>query len=99
MKYGLFGKFVAQSGKRDELLEILLQAAELLKKNEKCFLYTVGKNDNPNEVLVYEVWENKEAHDVSLEPENIRTLIMTAKPFIADMPAGVEFQALGGKGL
>ncbi len=99
MKYGLFGKFVTQSGKRDDLIEILLQAAQLLQQNEKCLSYIVGKSDNPNEVWVSEVWESKEAHDASLEPENIRELIITARPLIAEMPAGTEFQALGGKGL
>ncbi len=99
MKYGLFGKFVAQSGKRDELIVILLQAAELLQQNKECLSYIVGRADNPNDVWVSELWENKEAHDASLEPEDIRELIMTARPLIAEMPDGTEFQALGGKGL
>lgn len=98
MKYGLFGKFVAQSGKRDELIVILLQAAELLQQNKECLSYIVGRADNPNDVWVSELWENKEAHDASLEPEDIRKLIMAARPLIAEMPTGTEYQALGGKG-
>lgn len=99
MKYGLFGKFIAVDGKRDELIAILLQAAELLQQNGDCHTYIVGTSDNPNDVWVSELWENKEAHDAALEPEDIRELIMTARPLMADMPAGTEFQALGGKGL
>jgi quinol monooxygenase YgiN len=98
MKYGLFGKFVAEDGKRDELIAILLQAAELLRQNEECASYIVGKTDSPNDVWVSELWESKEAHDASLEPENIRELIMAARPLIAEMPNGIELQALGGKG-
>ena len=33
MPYGLFGKFVAQPGKRDELVQGLLRAAELLERD------------------------------------------------------------------
>ncbi len=99
MKYGLFGKIVALDGKRDRLVEILLHAAELLKQNEKCLFYIVGKSDNPNDIWVSELWEDKEAHDASLEPKDISELIMTARPLIADMPAGTEFQVLGGKGI
>ena len=97
MKYGLFGKFVAVDGRRDELIEILLKAAELLQKNDDCISYIVGKSDEPNEVWISELWESKDAHDRSLEPDDIRSLVMTARPLIADMPAGTEFQAIGGK--
>jgi len=99
MKYGLFGKLVVQNDKRDELIAILLNAAELWQKNEECLSYIIGITDNPNDVWVSELWESKEAHDTSLEPEDIRELIMTARPLIYEMPAGTELQALGGKGL
>ena len=99
MKYGLFGKFIAKENYRDELVDILLKAAELLQKNEQCLSYIVGTSDDPSEVWVSELWESKEAHDMSLEPEDIRNLVMTARPLIVDMPAGTEFKAVGGKGL
>ena len=99
MKYGLFGKFDAQDGKRDQLIDILLQAAELLQRNNECIEYIVGKSSKPNEVWISELWTSKEAHDSSLEPEDIRTLIMSARPYIADMPEGTEYYSLGGKGI
>lgn len=97
--YGLFGKFIAVEGGRDNLVNILLEASELLKENVGCIHYLVGKSKAENEVWVSEVWNSKEAHDNSLNPENIRNLIMTARPFIKEMPDGIEYEVMGGKGL
>jgi quinol monooxygenase YgiN len=99
MKYGLFGKFIAIEGKRGELADILVNASELLKENADCIHYVVGKTADQNDVWVSEVWNSKEAHDSSLEPENIRNLIMTARPLIKGMPEGTELEIIGGKGL
>jgi len=99
MRYGLFGKFIAIEGKRDELADILVEASELLKANTDCIHYVVGKTMDQNDVWVSEVWNSKEAHDSSLEPENIRNLIMTARPLIREMPEGKELEIIGGKGL
>lgn len=99
MKYGLFGKFVAVNGKSKELADILIQASELLKENEDCLHYVVGLTTDTDDVWVSEVWNSKEAHDSSLEPENIRNLIIKARPLIKEMPGGTEYEVLGGKGL
>jgi quinol monooxygenase YgiN len=99
MKYGLFGKFTAHPGKRDELLSILLKAADLLKNNNDCIHYLVGTSESPNDVWVIETWKNKEAHDKSLEPEEIRALIQQAMPLIASMSDQTELSTHGGKGI
>ena len=97
--YGLFGKFIAVEGERDNLASILLEASNMLKENTDCIHYVVGKSKDGNDVWVSEVWNTKEAHDNSLNPENIRSLIMTARPLIHEMPEGTEYDVLGGKGL
>jgi quinol monooxygenase YgiN len=99
VKYGLFGKFVAHPGKQNELVAILLKAAELLKKNSDCFQYLVSTTDIPGEVWVVEAWVNKKAHDKSLEPQNIKELIQEALPLIASMPDQQELSIHGGKGI
>ena len=97
--YGLFGKFIAVEGERDNLASILLEASDLLRENADCVHYVVGKSENENDVWISEVWNSKEAHDDSLNPENIRNLIMSARPLIKGMPEGTEYDVLGGKGL
>lgn len=61
--------------------------------------YIVGKSENSSDVWVSKVWNSKEAYDSSLEPENIRNLIMTTRLLIADMPEGAEYEVIDGKGL
>ncbi len=99
MKYGVFGKFVAKDGMRDELVSILLQASEELKKNDNCYHYVVGISAEPNDVWVSEVWSDKAAHDSSLEPEETRALIQKAMPLIASMESQTETEICGGKGI
>lgn len=99
MAYGLVGKFSAQPGRRDELLEHLLRAAELLEANPSCLHYLVSTSEEPDAVWVSEVWTDKDAHAASLEPEEIRALIQRARPLIAGISDRTELQVHGGKGL
>lgn len=100
MSYGLFGSFIAKKGKRDELLQILLDASEALQQNDNCIHYIVSTASDPDAVWVYETWANKEAHEKSLTPENIRLLIQKAMPLIERVGEdSVELYTVGGKGM
>ena len=99
MRYGLVGKFTAQPGRRDELVAILLQAAEALGSNEDCLHYLVNTTEETDAIWVTEVWTDKAAHDASLEPAEVRALITQAMPLIASMSDRLEMQVVGGKGL
>ena len=99
MKYSLFGNFLAHDGNRDELLEILLKASELLKKNPDCIHYIVSTSSDQNLVWVYETWANKEAHDKALEPEELRSLIKKAMPLIKKMAEQTQLTVAGGVGV
>lgn len=97
--YGLSGTITAQPGKRDELVAILLKAADLLQQNKDCILYVVATDDSADTIWITEAWRSKAGHDASLEPTTIRTLVMSARPFIKNMSQGTETTVLGGKGL
>jgi quinol monooxygenase YgiN len=99
MTYGLFGKFSAQLGRRDDLVGYLLQAAELLERTPDCLHYIVSTSDEPEAVWVCEVWTDEAAHDASLEPEDIQALIQEAQPLIAGMSEQRQLTVHGGKGL
>ena len=99
MTYGLFGKFSAQPGRRDDLVKYLLQAAELLERNPDCIHYIVSTSDETDAVWVSEVWTSEAAHDASLEPEDIRSLVQQARPLIAGMSDQTSLTVRGGKGL
>lgn len=97
--YGLFGKFTAVNGKRDQLADILLEAADLLQTNADCIQYIVSTSDDTDSVWVSEAWTSKTAHDASLAPADIKALIQKAMPLIADMSDQTGLRILGGKGI
>jgi len=98
--YGFIGKFRAQPGRRDELLAILLAAAEALRGNKDCLLYLLNTSAaEPDAVWSNEVWTSKAAHDAALEPEDVKAVIRQAMPLIAGAPEATELTVAGGKGL
>ncbi|MCB8985257.1 MAG: antibiotic biosynthesis monooxygenase [Ardenticatenaceae bacterium] len=94
------GKLIAHSGKRDELAAVLLRAAEVVGQLPGCRLYAVSAAlDDDTTIWVMEVWDDKAAHDASLEEEGVRTLIAAARPLLGGPPDGAELHILGGHGL
>ncbi|WP_345036633.1 putative quinol monooxygenase [Georgenia daeguensis] len=99
MTYGLFGKFTAQVGRRDELVAMLRRAADALGDDPGCLHYVVATSDEPDAIWVWEAWTDKAAHDASLEPPEVRELITSAMPLIAAISDQKELAVVGGKGL
>jgi quinol monooxygenase YgiN len=99
-KYGLFGKLKAKTGKANELVSILLHAANLVSTAKGCHLYFVSKDTQNGDLnWVTEVWDSKEDHDNSLKTEGVRELISKAMPLIDGQPEqGVVLEVIGGKG-
>lgn len=96
--YAVNGKLVAQKDKGNELLDYLLVAAKEMEKVENCFCYIVGMNkDELDSVYVYEVWENKQAHQDSLKLHAVKQLITQAMPIIKDMESFPSLEIYGGK--
>ncbi|RDU37185.1 antibiotic biosynthesis monooxygenase [Neobacillus piezotolerans] len=99
-KFSLFGKFTVREGERDTMVDILLEAAESMKKLEECEIYLVNISESePNCVYVYEVWSDENAHQESLKLEATQTLISRAKPLITGMERIITLITKGGKGI
>ncbi|NHF58523.1 antibiotic biosynthesis monooxygenase [Flavobacteriaceae bacterium TP-CH-4] len=99
--YGLHGKLTAKEGKGQELSSILLEAAKLMESAKGCRLYAVGVDKTyPNEVWVTEIWDNKQAHDNSLNVLGVKELIGKAIPILKGSPQkGKELEVIGGLGI
>jgi quinol monooxygenase YgiN len=99
-RYGLMGKFTAQPGRRDELLDVLRQGAALMGDAPVgCLLYLISTApDDADALWVTEVWTSKEAHDASLSIEGVREIIGRAMPLIAGMSDRIEFIPVAGIG-
>lgn len=95
--YGLIGKFTAKTGKRDELIDILIDASADLPGN---ILYFVSKDDNDkNGIWITEVWESREVHQSSIQLPVVRDAIEKGKPLIASFDQRSEITPVGGRGL
>jgi quinol monooxygenase YgiN len=99
MTYGLVGSLTTTPGRRDDLVALLLRAAELLEDNAGCLQYLVGTGDDPDTVWVSELWTDRAAHDSSLEPEAVQVVIAEARPLIAGMAEPTQLDVRGGKGM
>lgn len=97
-KFTMYGKLTALPGKRDELVAILLEAAQQLEANEGCYLYIVNISDeDADSIWVTELWKDAEAHAASLTDESALTLLQRGRPLIAGV-SPIRLKALGGKG-
>jgi len=99
-KFGMFGKITTVDGKRDDLVAILLEAAEAMNALNECEVYIVSvKDEQPNAVWVTEIWQDELAHQASLKIDAIKTLIQRGRPLILGMETIETFVPRGGKGL
>jgi quinol monooxygenase YgiN len=98
--YAMTGKLAAQSGKRAELVEILLRASNIAAQLRGCHAYIVNE-DVADEtcIWVFEMWDDKDAHDASLKDEQVRSLIAEANPLMSGAPNGAELRVVGGHGI
>lgn len=94
------GKIEAQMGKRTQLVEILLRASGVVAQSTGCHIYIVTEDvTDETSIWVFEIWDNKEAHDMSLKDERVRSLIAEAMPLISGSPSGAELRVVGGHGI
>lgn len=97
-KYGVQGKLTAQPGHGEELLALLLQAAQGMEAVEGCDCYIVGADPKePDSVWVWEVWQDEAAHQASLEMPVFQQLIAQARPILAGMENQPDLVVMGGK--
>jgi quinol monooxygenase YgiN len=99
-RFGLHGKLTALPGQRDALVEILLEAAELVGTAPGCEIYFVSTSQTePDAIWVTEVWGSEADHAASLSLPGVKELIVRAKPLIASMSDSARTIPIGGKGL
>lgn len=98
--YAMTGKLTAQPGQRAALVDILKRAAELVGGLPGCRMYIVCEDaSNDTAVHVFEMWDDKEAHDASLTDARVRALIAEARPLMDGAPGGTELRVAGGHGI
>lgn len=95
--YGLIGKMTAETGQRDALAAILLDATGAMPG---CLSYVIAADPaDPDALWITEVWDNAASHKASLGLAAVQAAIARAKPLIAGFSDRVETIPLGGHGL
>lgn len=98
-KFGTYVKFTTKPGMRDDLADILLEAAAAAQSDPDCELYIVNVTDaEPDTLWVTEIWSSEEAQQAALALEETKASIRRAMPLIAGAES-VKLRPLGGKGL
>jgi quinol monooxygenase YgiN len=99
-RYGLVNKITVKPGKRDEVINIMLEAGKPFDENTACILYLVYRDvANPNVIWVEDVWTNKDDHAAAMSNPAMRSFIAQTMPLLEGMPEQIEIEPAGGKGL
>lgn len=95
--YGLIGKLVAVTGKREALITILLAGAAGMPG---CLSYVVARDPaDADAIWITEVWESQEQHRASLTLPTVQAAIARGRPLIAAFGSSTVTEPVGGHGL
>jgi quinol monooxygenase YgiN len=99
MTYGRIGSMKTTPGHRDDVVAILLGAADGLR-GAGCDLYLVGASDaDDTTIWVTEVWQSREHHNASLQLPETRAAIGMAMPMLTGEFTSHELTIAGGLGV
>ncbi len=95
--YGLIGKMRALPGKRDDLIDLLLDTTGALPG---CLSYLIARDPaDTTAIWITEVWTDRESHKASLSIPQVQEAIARARPMIAGFEFQIETEPAGGFGL
>lgn len=95
--YGLIGKMLATPGKREALIEILLEGQADMPG---CLSYIVARDaEDDDAIWVTEVWESQASHEASLSLPTVQQAIERGRPLIAGFGERFQTEPVGGQGL
>ncbi len=95
--FGLIGKMLAATGKREELIALLLQGTTEMPG---CLSYVVACDSTDDAAIwITEVWIDKASHDASLSLPSVKKTIAAGRPMIAGFSSSTVTTPIGGVGL
>jgi quinol monooxygenase YgiN len=96
--YGLISRITAQSGRRDELVKILL--AGMANSVAGCLNYIIAIDPSEaNSIWVTEVWQSRQAHAAALSMPAVKEAVSEGRPLIASFLRIAETAPVGGLNL
>jgi quinol monooxygenase YgiN len=98
MNYVLINKMTTKPGKRQAVIDILIEAGKPFDGNSSCLMYLVSTaKDDPNAIWVQDIWTNKPDHETAMQADEMSGYIKTAMPMLEGMPEQYEVEPAGGK--
>ena len=95
--YGLIGKILVVPGKREALIDILLEGVAGMPG---CLSYIVAKDlADADAIWVTEVWDSQANHQASLGLPSVQEAIRRGRPLIVGFSERFETHPVGGQGL
>ena len=95
--HGLIGKMNAVSGRREELIAILLEGVAGMPG---CLSYVVARDPaDADAIWITEVWDSQASHEASLSVPSVQQAIARGKPLIAGFGDRFVTEPVGGHGL
>lgn len=99
MAYGYIGSMKTKSGRRDDVISVLLNGVDDLRA-AGCHLYVVSSaQDDDDTIWVTEIWESKEHHDMSLQTPEVKAAIGEVMPMLTGEFTSQELSVVGGLGV
>jgi quinol monooxygenase YgiN len=98
MEFGLLNRLSAKPGRRDRVVEILLESGKLFHDNLACRLYLVAESaDDPDLIWVADLWTSEEEHAEALKAPEMRPFVEECIPLLEGMPEQIRILPAGGK--
>ena len=98
MEFALLNRLTTKPGRRDRVVEILLESGKLFDDNAACRLYLVAESaDDPNLIWVVDLWTSEEKHAEALEVPEMRPFVEECMPLLEGMPEQTRVTPVGGK--
>ncbi len=95
--YGLINRFVAQPGRRDELVALMIGEETAM---DGCRSFVVARDPkDPDAVWITEVWDSEAQWAASMDIPSVKASIEKAMPLIASFGETVVTEPVGGIGL
>jgi quinol monooxygenase YgiN len=98
MEFVLLNRLTAKPGRRDRVVEILVESGKLFDENPACRLYLVAKSaDVPDLIWVLDLWTSEEEHAEALKAPEMRPFVEECMPLLEGMPEQIRVIPAGGK--
>jgi len=91
MEFVRLNRLTAKPGRRDRVVEILLESGKLFDDNSHVICISLPKSaDDLNLIWVADLWTSEEEHAEALQVPEMRPFVEECVPLLASMPEQIS---------